>query len=403
MKRALTVVSELYYPEQTSTGYFLTRISEGLAEQCKIEVICSQPTYSERGTRSPWNERRSGVFIRRCWGTTLSKDSLAGRFLNMVSFCISVCIVSLRRIRKDSNVLVVTNPPLVPYIVVPACKIKGARSFILVHDVYPEVLIASGFLREGSAAARWIGYCTRLLLNSAFRVIVIGRDMRQLIEKRYKIRGERARVITNWADTNEIHPEPKKGNLLLKELGLEDRFVVQYCGNMGRTHGLQQLMEAAEILQLGRKIHFLLIGWGAKRSWVEKHIESHKLSNVTILPHQARERLNTALNACDLAVISFVAGMAGISVPSRMYNIMAAGKPILAVADEESELAMVVREEQIGWVVPPGQTSSTVQAIEQASADQDCLKEMGRRARGAAEGKYSFERIVELYTRMLDE
>jgi glycosyltransferase involved in cell wall biosynthesis len=141
----------------------------------------------------------------------------------------------------------------------------------------------------------------------------------------------------------------------------------------------------------------LFIGSGAKRSWLEQTVRKNNLANVTILPNRPRSDQPNFLNACDIAVVSLVPGMTGVSVPSRMYNIMAAGKPIIAVTDDDSELALVVQEEHIGWVAPPGQPDRIVGAIVEARACPQRLTEMGARARLAVETRYSPEKAIKAY------
>lgn len=161
---------------------------------------------------------------------------------------------------------------------------------------------------------------------------------------------------------------PRGENALLRRLPVDSRFVVQYMGNMGRTHGVDLLAQAAKRLHGNDRIHFLFVGWGARKAALEEMVREGRLDRVTVLPGCAPEELPSYANACDLSVIAFQPGMAGVSVPSRMYNVMAAGKPILAVAAADSELARVVREESIGWVVPANDLGALVAAIERAAA-----------------------------------
>jgi glycosyltransferase involved in cell wall biosynthesis len=187
----------------------------------------------------------------------------------------------------------------------------------------------------------------------------------------------------------------------LERLGLSDRFIIQYSGNIGRTHGVEQLAVCAEQLENDPTVHFLFIGFGGKKLGLAQYVKERGLSNVTIMDYRPRAELSVSLTACNVTIISFVRGMAGVSVPSRMYNVMAAGKPIIAVADPGSELALVVKEEDIGWVVPPGDVDGLRMAILEAKANPDLLVQMGQRARRAAETKYSFERVNQAYTEMV--
>src|SRR4051794_15542697 len=148
------MISELYYPEETSTGYVLTKIAEGLADRYSVHALCSQPTYSARGQRAPARETHNGVKIERVWGVTLNKDVLWQRLLNAVTISSSMFVRALQRLERGDVVLVVTNPPLLPIVTVAACKIRGASSVLIVHDVYPNVLIASRIARSDASSVR---------------------------------------------------------------------------------------------------------------------------------------------------------------------------------------------------------------------------------------------------------
>lgn len=147
MKR-LWIVSELYYPEESATGYYVTHIAEGLAASFPVSVLCSQPTYASRGVKAPWREHRNGVNVRRCWSTTFSKDKLLSRFANVITICVSLFVAALRASRAGDVFLVTTNPPLLPAFISLAAKLRRARCVMLTHDVYPDVLASIGVLRK---------------------------------------------------------------------------------------------------------------------------------------------------------------------------------------------------------------------------------------------------------------
>lgn len=403
MKR-FWVVSELYYPEMTSTGYFMTGVAEGLATAREVRVLCSQPTYSSRGQLAPTRETHHGVVIERCAGTRFDKDRLALRLVNLVSISISIAWKVLLRVGRGDIVLVVTNPPSLPFIVYAAARLRGARVVLRMEDVYPEVLVAAGLSRPSSLLVRLVGAATRRLYRRMERVIVLGRDMGALAEEKLGDRANRIVLIPNWGETETVTPLPRATNAVLARIGARDRFVVQYMGNMGRTHGVDTLGAAAVALRDLPGIHFLFVGWGARKSALEQLVVAKGLTQVTILPGCSQEDLPTYANACDVSVIAFKRGMAGVSVPSRMYNVMASGKPIIAVADAESELARVVLEERIGWLVPPDDVEALAEAIRIAAAlPPSELQAMGARARDAVVRSYSKPPVVTAYVQLAAE
>ncbi|MBE3145222.1 MAG: glycosyltransferase family 4 protein [Planctomycetes bacterium] len=397
MSKRIWIISELYYPEDTSTGYFMTGIAEGLARGYDVNVLCSQPTYSERGAIAPTKEQRNGVSIKRCFGSTLDKNIIVFRLINLMTISFSLFLNALRGITRKDCVLMVTNPPSLPFFIALACRLRSAKCLLIIHDVYPEVLVVTGMIKADSFSAQFINYLTRKLYLSVERIIVLGRDMRQLVYEKLAPAAHPVVIIPNWGDIAAVNPIPREKNHLVRTLKLDEKFIIQYSGNIGRTHGLEDLLMAALRLK-NEPIHFLIIGSGAKRNLLEQAIQKEGLNNITLLPRVPRGKLNDSLNACDVAVISFVANMAGISVPSRMYNIMAAGRPIIAVAEGNSELALVIKEEKIGWVVPPGDIDRFAAAVLEARDDPVRLAAMGGRARRAVEIKYSYECAIAAYS-----
>lgn len=400
MTQRVLVISELYYPEETSTGYFLTGIAEGLARYYPVNVLCSRPTYSKRGVSVPVKENHNGVSIKRCFGSTLDKNLILFRLINLLTISFSLFLNALFIVKRNDCILVVTNPPLLPFFIALACRLRSVKCLLIIHDVYPEVLVVTRMINADSYLTKFINYLTRKLYLGVECIIVLGRDMGQLVCEKLGRLAHRVVIIPNWGDITAVKPLPREKNNLLLTLKLDGKFIIQYSGNMGRTHGLDDLLMTASHLK-NELIHFLIIGSGAKRNLLEQTINQEGLDNISLLPRVPREKLNDSLNACDVAVISFVAGMAGISVPSRMYNIMAAGKPIIAVTEENSELALVIKEEQIGWVVPPGDIDRFVAAILEARAESMLLAAMSIRARRAVEMKYSYERVIAAYYELL--
>jgi colanic acid biosynthesis glycosyl transferase WcaI len=400
--RRVWLVSELYYPEDAATGYYVTGIAEGLASTELVSVLCSQPTYRHRGVRAPRHEIRHRVEIWRCASTTLDKERTLYRLINLVTISLSLLGNALRRVEPGDVVVVTTNPPTLPFAMALATWVRQAGCVLLVHDVYPDVLLASGWSHPRSVAVRLMESMQRFLYRRMDRIIVIGRDMERLVARKLGRRRERLSLIPNWADLDEVTPSGRSENQLLARHGLLDKFVVQYSGNMGRTHGIPALADVAELLRADPAVHFLFIGGGARWRWLQEMATARALTNVTVLPYQPRSDLNVSLAACDVAIVSLAPGMSGVSVPSRMYNILAAGRPIIAIADADSELAMVVREERVGWVVPPGSAEQVVATIRAAMSDAEERARMAARGRQAAEAKYSYQRIISSYHTIID-
>jgi colanic acid biosynthesis glycosyl transferase WcaI len=400
-KKRLWVVSELYYPEETSTGYYLTRIAEGLADDFDVKVLCGQPNYSARGLVAPRREIHKNVEIFRAAGTTLDKNVIAFRLVNMITLGLSIFIKALWNFHKGDRVLVVTNPPSMPFVIAIAALVKGASYTLLIHDNYPEILIAVGKARPNSFLTMTISFFNRWLYKYAAKIVVVGRDMEQLLQR--KTVGLDVPIVTipNWAELESVSPAPRSDNPLLRELDIEDKLVFLYAGNLGYPNDLESIIEVAHRLRDRDDVHFVFLGAGAKRKWLASSAEELALDNVTLLDPRPRSEQKIFLNACDVAVVSLVRQMVGVSMPSRTYNILAAGKPILALTETGSELARVVEEEQIGWITPPGDPDALAETILTILSSRSTLETMGLAARNAAVAKYSVETAIEKYREVI--
>lgn len=397
IRNRLWVVSELYYPEETSTGYYLTRIAEGLTDKFEVKAISGQPNYSARGTKAPKREVRKDVEIFRVAGTTLDKNVIALRLINMATLGISVFLTAVRRFRAGDRVLVVTNPPSMPFVIALASLFRGSAYSLLIHDNYPEILIAAGKLHEHSLPVRVHAFFNRWLYKHASRIIVVGRDMLELVRRKTEGFDVPITVIPNWAELETVSPSKRAGKALLAELGIEDKFVILYAGNMGPPNDIESVIEAAEKLLPEEHFHFVFLGAGAKKPLLVKEVEARSLENVSVLEPKPRSEQIVFLNACDVSLVSLVDKMLGVSMPSRTYNILAAGKPIIGITQSGSEVERIISEEQVGWNVRPNDPDRLVGVIREAYSRRAELPAMGRRARAAAETKYSLETAIEQY------
>jgi glycosyltransferase involved in cell wall biosynthesis len=397
----LFIVSEVYYPEEAGTAHYMTGIADGLAKGAAVRVICAKPKYDRRWEGLPTKENHNGVQIHRCWATTFDKNHLGGRIANVYTASFSIFFAILRMVRKGDKVLVVTSPPLLPFVVAVACCLRGAKWILRIDDVYPEAMIHAGILRPGGIAARFIDWMNRTLYRRTEKIIVIGRDMKRLVEKKLGGRNGPILLIPNWADVDSVVPCERCENRLLRELGLERKFVVGYAGNIGRVQGVEALFATALRMKELDDVQFLFVGSGQKTAWLKQAIAGAQLKNITLVGQRPRSEQSDFLNSCDIAVVPLVRGMGGAGVPSRLYNVMAAGKPVIASVDHDSETALVVREQDIGWVVAPEEPAEMARAIIEARSAPDRLAEMGRRARKVAEDKYSRPRILAQYQHLL--
>ncbi len=397
----LWIVSEVYFPEETSTGHYLTMIAEGLAKERSVSVICAKPNYSKRGVDVPRREVRNGVTIFRCRSTSLDKNNPLFRIANLVTVTFAIFATMLRRVRHRDVVIVGTNPPVLPFAAMVACLIKGADCKLKAEDLYPDNMIAAGMISRNGVTAWIMNSAQKLLFMRMSAICVLGRDMADLVRKKAVPFKPNIEWIPNWADSDVIRPEARSSNRMIQALGLERKFIIGYAGNIGPLQGIEYLFNCMLRLREYSDVYFLVVGTGKKFTWLDRAIRDAGLKNVTLTGQKPRSEQVDFLNGCDIALVSLISGMSGIGVPSRTYNYLAAGKPILAAVDASSEIASLVIEEDIGWVVSPGQIEPFFSAVLSAKSDPQRLSQMGFRARRLSESTYSFEHVLAQYSTFL--
>lgn len=395
----LWVITELYYPENNQTGYYLTKIAEGLTEQFDVKVICGQPNYAARGTLAPKNEYHQKVEVFRVWGTIWDKNVLAFRLVNMLTLGASIFLKSLVKFKKNEAILVVSAPPSLPFLTALAAKLRRANYTLIIQDKYPETLIAVGKAKDNSVSVKYLNKLNQWLYKNAKKIIVVGRDMMELVETQLEISNDKTEieVIQNWASLEEVEPAPRAENEILREHNLLGKFVFLYAGNMGHPQDLESIVYCAEKLKNDERFHFLFLGSGVKRKWLEREIEDKYLRNVTLLAPRPRNEQRIFLNACDVGLVPLVKRMRGVAMPSRTYNLLAAGKPILALTEENSEIARVIEEDKVGWFVPPCEPEKLLEMIYQIYGERHLIPKMTERARKCAVEKYSLVTAIEKY------
>ena len=302
-------LSEVYFPDEQGTAFYTTGIAEGLAGTYNVHVLCSAPTVTARGSKVARKEIRNSVTIERCVGTTLNKDILPLRLINILTYSVTTLVKALVSVKKGDVVIAVTSPPSSPIMAKIVACCKGATCILRMEDVYPEILVATGMIRPKGGIDTCFGLLNKFLYKSADHIVVLGRDMKALAEQRIGATANHIQIIRSWADTDVITPAPKEDNALLKELGLTDKFVVSCVGNMGRAQAIEFIFEAISLLKDDQSIHFLFIGSGSKSAWVESEIRRRKLGNVTIVGQRPRNE-----QSCFIFLVKAAQGQTGHNI-----------------------------------------------------------------------------------------
>ena len=221
----IILVSEIYYPEEISTGYILTKIAEGLALDYPVQVITGPPDYSGL-KETPSFEVRNNVLINRVNAVSLDKNKLGTRLIRSILISFKLAIKTIRLAKKGDTIFIVTNPAPLLILMTLISRLTRTSLVVLVHDVFPENLEAAGLLKKNSFFFKILLSVFNLVYKSADHIIVIGRDMKKIMETKTIKSSPKISIITNWADTNDIFPTERSSNKLILKLQLENKFIV---------------------------------------------------------------------------------------------------------------------------------------------------------------------------------
>jgi colanic acid biosynthesis glycosyl transferase WcaI len=393
----ILVLNQYYWPGVEATAHLLTELCEALAEEYEVEVVTGVLHGHED---DPRELVRHGVKVVRVSSTAYERSELVHRAANYFSYLGSALSYALSPPAPDL-VLCMTDPPIVGNIGVVVGRRFGVPVMVISQDVFPE--IASELGRLGNPAV--VGILRALVrgyLRRADRIVAIGETMRARLEAK-GAPPERLRVIPNWVDTRAITPQPRE-NSWAEQHGLSSRFVVMHSGNVGHAQDLDSLVRSATFLRDLDDLRIVIAGFGARHSQMVALARRLEVSGaVRFLPYQRRDRLPFSLSSADVHVVGLARGLAGYVVPSRLYGILSAARPVIATADEESETARLVSEVGCGIVIPPGRPELLARTIREAREGAFDLEEMGRRGRAYVEREADRSVAMERYRAVVAE
>ena len=303
-----------------------------------------------------------------------NKSSTLERLLSWIGAFIHLLFVVWFR-GRSCELFLVSNPPLTTFIPLFTRK----KYSILVYDLYPDSLFSQGFVKHDSFISRWWSKKNRKVFAKAENVFTISDDMKRMVAQ--YVDAGKIKVVYNWAHNEHLKPVEKACNTFLKQLKLEDKFIVLYSGNMGMTHDIDVLVDVANALKENKIIHFLFIGEGAKKAIIEQKIADYQLRNCMVLPFQPLEVLPYSMGGADIAVVTTDANQTGLSVPSKTYSYLSVGAVLLCLADKDSELGRMVVENNVGECFTRSEVSEMTAFVQDMASNSERLNQYKNKSR----------------------
>ena len=394
-KETLWIISELFPPEETSTGYIMGEIANAMTKKYNVKVICGPEFYDvkKKGVSSNFQSIDKCIELIRVAPVKENKRNKLSRIKKFLLMSWQLYKVARKRINKGDRVLMVSNPfPLIVLMGHLRSK-KEFNLFMLVHDIFPEGLFTDMNLPTFAYRA------AEKMFNKAYSrvdtLISIGRDMNDILERKCYGQKHQPKIvmIENWGDVEGIKPMER----------VKDGFIkIQYAGNIGNAQGVGEFVEY--LYGAGNKaVHFGIWGTGSAEESIKARVAELRMEEqVKFYGPYSRNQQTEVLNDSDLSLVTLVKGMYGLGVPSKTYNILVAGKPILYIGEKGTEIWCTVEENQIGYCFEPDDKKGIQEFIQSLSIDSlPRLQMMGKKARMVAEYNYSKNAILKKFLEVI--
>jgi colanic acid biosynthesis glycosyl transferase WcaI len=389
----------LYYPPDTSaTAKMAETVVNAMAREHRVTILCGRPSY-DPSERRPWRlfqtEEKQNVRIVRVGSTAFARFDMKKRVLNYLTY--TKLAVPRALFTKSDVVLAMTDPPFQGIVGASVAMLKGKPFFYNIRDMYPDMAVGGSIVAAGFMVGIW-ERLHRWAMRRATKVIVLGEDMRNRILAK-GVRAEQIEIVRDGTEISASGAAPQLDSAVIRKIREEFRFVLLHAGNIGFYGAWETLVTAAKQLA-GDGVGMVFVGEGAQRAQLEA--AANGVPNIRFLPFFPSSQIPSVLAAPDVHLITVKRGLEGVVVPSKMYGILAAGKPILAVAPRETDA--VALGEQLGYGVgaDPDRPEEVVQLVRTLARDRARVERMGRAALAAApayDRVNELEKFVEIITR----
>ena len=409
-KKKLLIYAHYYYPDVASTGQILTELAEGLSGDYQVTVICTVPSYTgsieERYKKQKfYRENINGIDVLRIRVPEFDKNKPLSRIRNILSYFFSA-IKATSLVGDQDYIYAISQPPILGGVLgIIGKKAKKAKLIYNIQDFNPEQMIAVSFVKT------WIARKIMMRVDKhscrkSDKIVVVGRDMVETLKRRFGNNVPSYTYINNWINEKEIIPldeDDKRVQQFKKEHGLDNKFVIMYSGNIGLYYDLLELERVIASFKDQKDVVFAFVGQGSVLTDMEKYKQDNDLDNIVFIPYQAKEDLVYSLNAADVHFVVNAKGIKGVSVPSKIYGVMAAAKPVLGILEEATEARMIIEESGCGRVVNPGDYKAITETIQYYIDNKNSqeLADMGNEGRRYLEAHLTKDTSLEKYAEVL--
>lgn len=400
----ILIFNRSFYPDIEATGQFLTELTEDLTKYGHNVTVIAGNSSKEKTKKILLfvsKDKYKQIDILRVGQTGFFKKNLFFRLINLTTYFINAFLAGFLVKDKPDVVVAQTDPPVLGLLGYFFAKWYKAKFIYYCNDIYPEIGIVTGKLTN-PILNLLLKQINLFSFKSADKVVCLGESMKKnIIDK--GIEKDKIDIVHYWADTTLLYPVDKEKNPFIRANNLRNKFIVMYSGNIGLTQNLDKVIEVARYFKEKKDLVFLLIGEGANKSKLITLSNNYGLTNVNFLPYVPKESLHDSLSAANVHLITFQKGLSGVLLPSKVYGILACGKPFIAWVDKESEIYSIAHNYKCGMTVMPNDLEAMKKAIEWTANNPAELEKMGKNSRDTAVNYFDRKIGTGNFNRMLQE
>lgn len=399
----LSIFTQFYPPDYAATGQLIEELAIHLGRLgIHVQVFTGQPGYAFQKASAPLRERSEKILIRRSRASRLWSSQIRGKAINGFLFFLRCGLHLLKSSGRGDVLLVTSAPPFLPILGYLAKLFFGLPYVCLIYDLYPDVAVELKVVSAKNWLVQVWSWLNKQVWKQAHSVVVLSSTMKDRVQAKCPEISDNISVIHNWANPDWIVPIPKQDNWFAQKYDLVNTFTVLYSGNMGRCHELDTILEAARELQ-NEPIQFVFIGGGAKRQTCVDLVSNLGLRNCRFLPYQEKQDLPYSLTACDLSLVSISPGMEGLVAPSKLYGILASGRPVAVICEPHSYLRPLVADANCGATFKNGDAIGLAKFIRHLATDTQLAHRMGIAGRHYLLSNFTPEIIAKQYSKLLSQ
>lgn len=407
-KADVLVLCQFFYPEYISSATLPLEMAEDLVKSgISVNVLCGYPKeyLQKQNSAVAAIENYNGINIRRVKYLQFDRKHSLSRLVNQLSFVISI-IFKLSYLLKHKCIIVYSDPPMLPAITALVNHIFKVKVVFVAYDIFPEIAIAMNITKPNSLMSRIMEYINRKVYINSSTIIALSTEMQEyIISHKFQKKSSAIEVIPNWYDKNKLDYGVIK-NCKLKTLKDDGNFIVLYSGNMGTCQDMDTIINAISQLKNYNKIFFIFTGHGNKLDKIKNKVVENNLKNVVFYNFLLGDDFSDILQIADCFIVSLEKGLEGLCVPSKTYSYLAAGRPLLAIMSQNTDIARMLKEYNAGFTIEQGNVIDFISKILSLYNDKEKCMKIGENARAAFlklyERQICTEKYINLFSYLLN-